>query len=372
MPETFEGKVQIKPSTSGVTIPDSLNASVILDGNNGNLRMGGSQSGQGGDVILFPSNKSNSDPNNASISLNASDGSLRLGGNESAQDGDILIFPNNKSRSSESNASIHLSGSNGDLRMGGASTGQAGDIFLFPSDKGRDSGDSNASVYLSGSNGNLRLGGAGSGHDGDIFMFPLTKSNSNNNNASISLGASDGSLKLGGIESEINGDIFIFPDNKSRSNNDNATIHLDGASGDILLNNADCAEDFNVLESEEIEPGAVLVVEQEDTLRLCEKAYDKRVAGVVSGAGNLRPGIVLDKRHSENKRVPVALMGKVYCKVDAQYSPIEIGDLLTTSPTSGHAMKAIDHVQSFGCVIGKALSSLKTGKGLVKILIALQ
>jgi hypothetical protein len=66
------------------------------------------------------------------------------------------------------------------------------------------------------------------------------------------------------------------------------------------------------------------------------------------------------------------MMGKVYCKADAQYSSIEVGDLLTTSPTPGHAMKASDPLKSFGSVIGKALRPLTAGQGLIPILIALQ
>ena len=65
-------------------------------------------------------------------------------------------------------------------------------------------------------------------------------------------------------------------------------------------------------------------------------------------------------------------MGKVYCKVDAQYAPIEVGDLLTTSPTLGHAMKAEDPWKAFGAVLGKALRPLAAGQGLIPILIALQ
>ena len=65
-------------------------------------------------------------------------------------------------------------------------------------------------------------------------------------------------------------------------------------------------------------------------------------------------------------------MGKVYCKVDAQYAPIEVGDLLTTSPTPGHAMKAADPLKGFGSVIGKALRPLNGGQGMIPILIALQ
>ena len=65
-------------------------------------------------------------------------------------------------------------------------------------------------------------------------------------------------------------------------------------------------------------------------------------------------------------------MGKVYCKVDAEPSPLEVGDLLTTSTTPGHAMKADDPTRAFGAIIGKALLPLKSGRGLIPILIALQ
>ena len=115
-----------------------------------------------------------------------------------------------------------------------------------------------------------------------------------------------------------------------------------------------------------------MVIDREGTLRLSREGYDKKVAGVISGAGEYRPGIVLDKRASEEGRAPVALVGKVFCKVDAQYSPIAVGDLLTTSPTPGHAMRANDPLKAFGSVIGKALRALPAGQGLVPILIALQ
>ena len=65
-------------------------------------------------------------------------------------------------------------------------------------------------------------------------------------------------------------------------------------------------------------------------------------------------------------------MGKVYCKVWAEESPIEIGDLLTTSPVAGHAMRATDRERAFGAVIGKALASQRGGAGLIPILVALQ
>jgi hypothetical protein len=143
-------------------------------------------------------------------------------------------------------------------------------------------------------------------------------------------------------------------------------------TGDIFLKNSDCAEDFDIAALEGVEPGSVMVIGHDSALQQSEQAYDKRVAGVVSGAGNYKPGIVLDRREPAQSRKSIALLGKVYCKVDAGYSPIEIGDLLTTSPTPGHAMKAADPFRAFGALIGKALHPLAIGQRLIPILVALQ
>ena len=143
-------------------------------------------------------------------------------------------------------------------------------------------------------------------------------------------------------------------------------------NGDIFLPGADCAEHFDQVQGELCEPGTVMVIEDGGTLRPCDHAYDKKAAGVVSGAGKFRPGIILDKQHSDEHRLPIALIGKVYCKVDAGYSPIGVGDLLTTSSTPGHAMRAEDPAKAFGAVIGKAMGNLASGKGLLPILVALQ
>ncbi len=149
-------------------------------------------------------------------------------------------------------------------------------------------------------------------------------------------------------------------------------IHLNGASGDIILNNADCAEDFDLTPAVVAEPGTVMVLDQDGAIQPSSVAYDKTVAGVISGAGECKPGIVLDRRPSETPRSPLALVGKVYCKVDATSTPVEVGDLLTTSSTPGHAMKATDPQRAFGAVIGKALRPLQDGTGLIPILVALQ
>lgn len=66
-------------------------------------------------------------------------------------------------------------------------------------------------------------------------------------------------------------------------------------------------------------------------------------------------------------RAPLALFGLAVVKVDAGYGAILAGDLLTTSPTPGHAMVAITPVP--GTVIGKALDSLESGTGAIKVLV---
>ncbi len=145
-------------------------------------------------------------------------------------------------------------------------------------------------------------------------------------------------------------------------------VHI---TGDISLSNADCAECFDIEHGTLVEPGTVMVVGDSGILHESRRGYDKCVAGVVSGAGDYKPGIVLDKQ-SNTSGQPIALLGKVYCKVDASYAPIEVGDLLTTSDTPGHTMKTVDPLRAFGAVIGKALKPIDTGRGLIPILVALQ
>jgi len=149
-------------------------------------------------------------------------------------------------------------------------------------------------------------------------------------------------------------------------------IEVTGKGSDIRLTNADCAEDFDVCGAIKVEPGTVMVLGDEGTLFESQQAYDKRVAGVISGAGDYKPAIVLDGGKSSGNRQPIALMGKVFCKVDAQFGTIQVGDLLTTSPTAGHAMVASEPVRAFGTIIGKALRPLVSGTGLIPILVALQ
>ena len=237
--------------------------------------------------------------------------------------------------------------------------GVDGDLVIFPSGGDNHSVDK-ATIHLSGQEAAVRIGGAGAN---GLLTF-----RSSDNKDRIRLEAAGGNIWLGGNGAD--GDLVIFKSDGDNKTSDNAAIHLNGQAGDIILRNADCAEEFRCEDG--VEPGTVMVIENEDLLRSSSRAYDKRVAGVVSGSGEYRPGILLDRRPGEKGRVPIALSGKVCCRVDANHGSVEVGDLLTTSPTPGHAMKASDPTQTPGSVIGKALRPLASGTGLIPILVSLQ
>ena len=193
----------------------------------------------------------------------------------------------------------------------------------------------------------------------------------------IGLSATGGQLAAqfnGGVE--IDGDCLTTGGQRTRGDHRcDGNMHTFGnltVEGDIQLGGADYAEDFEISNAEGAAPGMVMVLDDLGGVRVSEEAYDRRVAGVISGAGGYRPAVILDRHDTDTDRRPLALMGKVYCRVDANASPIAVGDLLTTSTTRGHAMKAADPARAFGAVIGKALGPLVEGYGLVPILVALQ
>jgi len=149
-------------------------------------------------------------------------------------------------------------------------------------------------------------------------------------------------------------------------------------TGDLILINSpasgDVSEDFDLADDDPIhaEPGTVLVINASGKLCASVDPYDTRVAGVVSGAGEFRPAVVLQRIKTAARRSPIALIGKTFCKVDADFGSIAGGDLLTTSTTLGHAMKVTDRSKAFGTILGKALGTLERGRGLIPILVSLR
>jgi hypothetical protein len=142
-----------------------------------------------------------------------------------------------------------------------------------------------------------------------------------------------------------------------------------------ITGGSDIAEPFDTEDIENIESGMVLSIDSEHPgkLKLSDKANDHCVAGIVSGAGNIETGLILRQEGTEaDGKHMVALSGRVYCWVDASYGAIRPGDMLTTSATPGYAMKVKNHSKAQGAVIGKAMTALDNGKGLVLVLVTLQ
>jgi hypothetical protein len=144
-------------------------------------------------------------------------------------------------------------------------------------------------------------------------------------------------------------------------------------TGDIRVAGADCAEHFDAAGQVVAPPGTVMVLDDTGGLRVGDSDYDRRVAGVVSGAGAFRPAVIMDSGPGGEgtSRIPVALVGKVYCQVDGTRASVAVGDLLTTSQTPGYAMRAEDPGRAFGAVLGKALAACHDRR-LIPILVTLQ
>ena len=278
-----------------------------------------------------------------------------------ANNRDIVITTPVSSKPLGSYVVIKLDGATGGISAGG--NGVDGDLALFPrgfkssnpaNNKGKatihmKAGDAAVQFGAKGFSGQLRLVSEGGAAFAELQQVKA------DGTASFSLGGHG-----------LHGKITVL------DSNDKSQIVIDGMAGDILLGAADCAEEFDIISDKRVEPGAVMVLDAEGRLRLSDRAYDPRVAGVLSGAGAFKPGIILDRKVSSRPRAALAVIGKVYCKVDANRQPIGAGDLLTTSAVPGHAMRASDRRRAFGAVIGKALASLRAGQGLIPVLVALQ
>jgi len=143
-----------------------------------------------------------------------------------------------------------------------------------------------------------------------------------------------------------------------------------------ITGGSDLSENFDISESSaRMKPGMVLSIDpvHAGKLVITREAYDRKVAGIVSGAGSIRPGLLMGQKGTNaDGAFPVAISGRVYCLADATYGSIQPGDLLTTSSTPGHAMKVTNYQEAQGAILGKAMSSLDKGKGLVLVLISMQ
>ncbi len=207
------------------------------------------------------------------------------------------------------------------------------------------------------------------------------------------VGGTDATLSGGGniVIGQTIGPNIVMDNNEIMARNNGAvsTLTLNNAGGDVVIapgyttrvgvleitGGADLAERFEI-SGEELRPGMVVVIDPDrpGELKPSTQAYDPKVAGIVSGAGGVQPGMMMAQSGSAaDGKHAVALTGRVYCLVDAATNAVQPGDFLTTSGTVGHAMKAGDPDRARGAILGKAMSSLAAGeRGLVLVLVNLQ
>jgi hypothetical protein len=121
---------------------------------------------------------------------------------------------------------------------------------------------------------------------------------------------------------------------------------------------ADLAEFYEG--DQEYEAGTVLVFGGDKEVTTTTQMNDTRSAGVVT----TNPAYVMNSEQA-GIRVCLALAGRVPCKVVGR---VKKGDMLTTSSTSGYAVKAND--PKLGSIIGKALEDKDYGEaGVIQVAI---
>ena len=160
------------------------------------------------------------------------------------------------------------------------------------------------------------------------------------------------------------------------------TISIDadyGGAGRIITEElqitggSDFAENFDVFSADiEIIPGMVVSIntQKAGALTLSNTAYDKKVIGIISGANDVRTGMIMGQKGSiADGEYPVAITGRVYAYATNVNGKIEAGDLLTTSEKAGYLMKVTDKEKAFGSVVGKAMTTLDKESGFVLVVI---
>jgi hypothetical protein len=168
--------------------------------------------------------------------------------------------------------------------------------------------------------------------------------------------------------------------------NGNGDVYADGS----YTGPADFSEMIAVSSgAASMEPGDIAVIDPGRSRSIVKAATPRST--LVAGIYSTRPGFVgserdwdlpaakegdegrmlsLDDMASEFSEIPLAVVGIVPCKASAENGSISPGDLLVTSSTPGHAMR--DDNPATGTVLGKALEPLKSGTGMIRVLVTLQ
>lgn len=282
------------------------------------------------------------------ITLDGKRAKISVGGNE--ENGEIHVGPAN-------NPVHRLIANRGELIIGNNKISGKIDI--------RSEHAPGSVFFVNGDSGNASFGMDGLGSD--VFI------KNNKGTDSIIFSGKRAVASVGG--NGENGHLFILNKDGKQA------VHLSGESGNVYAGGdvrlavgfSDCAEDFPLQEKcSKVVPGEVMVISESGELLPCSEDYASNVAGVIAGACGLRPGIILGHDPSRKNVARLSLVGRVFCAVDANREAIKSGDLLTSSSTPGHAMKASDISRRPGTILGKALGYLDKGCGQILILVCLQ
>lgn len=254
-------------------------------------------------------------------------------------------------------------------------------------------GDGGAGISMYNSAGGYTIElDADESDDGVIRMFDAAGNTAIRLHSDLLAGAGEISLfgvngttetvEIAGAEGANNGGQITV-----RNSSGSSRIVLDAEFGDggpgrittdvlEIRGGSDLSEQFDVVEAGgDAEPGMVLSIDLDSPGKLVVSAreYDHTVAGIVSGANGVRPGMLMGQYGSiADGKHAVALTGRVYVKCTTYNGAIKPGDLLTTSKIRGHAMKATNRELSPGAIIGKAMGSLDEETGMVLCLVSLQ
>ena len=342
-------------STGGKLTLSNTNGSsrAILEGENtGGLLTLNTADGNVGAVLY-----GNEGQGSGALSLRNTNGSPRFRAFGGPASGLLQMYDNDGTETITANA-----GGNGSvvLRQGDGSSGAA----LF-ADNG--TGGGGVTVY----------------RDNGTFAGQLTVANSSQDDGYIGLANRAGSTRFYARASNGSDSQGGYAGLRNAAGTQTITLDADsGGDGRIttqvltITGGSDFSENFDInAEKDQLKPGMIVSIDPKSPgeLALSHEPYDNKVAGVVSGAGGVKPGMLMGQAGTKaDGKHPVALTGRVYCWVDASQGAIEPGDMITSSSTPGHGMKAANRERAFGTIIGKAMTGLSEGKGLVLVLVNLQ
>jgi hypothetical protein len=169
---------------------------------------------------------------------------------------------------------------------------------------------------------------------------------------------------------------------RDANGNNKAWMYVDGNSiGWVradrvrIVGGSDLAENFDIISPQLAPlPGMVVSIDPGNAgkLRLSDKPYDNKVAGIISGANGVESGMIMGQTGTiADGEYPVSLTGRVYVYASDEGGEIMPGDMLTTSSRPGYAKKVSDKQQAFGAIIGKAMTDVNEN-GFVLVLVNLQ